>query len=111
MTGWWSSQAKPATASSSSLVSISTVPNDPTTSAVAEDNLPTTTIETQETEHAATIDLTEEYILKTPASTPVQNKIRAEITGINEELASYVCIEEKAGLSEEYKKRVEELKG
>ena len=42
--------------------------------------------------------------------TPAQDRIRKEIAEINEELVSYACIREKAGLSVEYKKRVESLK-
>ena len=41
--------------------------------------------------------------------TPAQNKLRAELGTINEELASYACIKEGTGLSDEYKKRVKEL--
>ena len=37
--------------------------------------------------------------------TPAQDRIRKEIAEINEELASYACIREKAGLSVEYKKK------
>ena len=38
-----------------------------------------------------------------------KDRIRKEIAEINEELASYACIPEKAWLSVEYKKRVESL--
>ena len=41
--------------------------------------------------------------------TPAQDRVRKEIAEINEELASYSCIREKAGLSVEYNKRVESL--
>ena len=41
--------------------------------------------------------------------TPAQDRIRKEIAEITEELVSYACIREKAGLSVEYKKRVESL--
>ena len=40
----------------------------------------------------------------------MQDRIREEIVEINEELASYACIREKAGLSVDYKKRVESWK-
>ena len=41
--------------------------------------------------------------------TPAQNKLRTELGKINDELASYVCIRERTGLTNEYKKRVEAL--
>ena len=41
--------------------------------------------------------------------TPAQNKLRAELGPINDELASYSCIKERTRLSDEYKKRVKEL--
>ena len=41
--------------------------------------------------------------------TPAQNRLRAEGGTINDELASYACIKERIGLSDEYKKRVNEL--
>ena len=41
--------------------------------------------------------------------TPAQNKLRVELAEINGELASYACIRETTGLSDEYKKRVEAL--
>ena len=41
--------------------------------------------------------------------TPAQNKLRTELEEINSELASYSCIREKTGLSEEYKERVKLL--
>ena len=41
--------------------------------------------------------------------TPAQNKLRAELGTINDELASYACIKERTGLSDEYKKRGKEL--
>ena len=60
-------------------------------------------------EHTTTVDLIEEESMKKIAPVPAQEKLRAEIAGINEELASYACIEEKAGLSVDYKKRVKEF--
>ena len=41
--------------------------------------------------------------------TQAQNKLRTELGEINDELASYACIRERTGLSDEYKKRVEAL--
>ena len=85
ITGCWLNRWKPATTSNLPV----TVP---TTSSTEQDKLPTSAIEIPVGEHARTVDLIE------------------EIAGINVELASYVCIEEKAGLSVDYKKRVKELK-
>ena len=101
ITGWWSNREKPATTSSSPPVTVPTVP----TSSSSIDKLP----RSSENEHITTVDLTEDNTKKI-APTPAQEKLRAEIAGINEEISSYACIEEKTGLSMEYKKRVKELK-
>ena len=41
--------------------------------------------------------------------TQAQNKLRTGLGEINDEFASYACIRERTGLSDEYKKRVEAL--
>ena len=89
ITGWWSNREKPATT-----VTVPTVP----TSSSSIDKLP----RSSENEHITTVDLTEDNTKKI-APTPAQEKLRAEIAGINEEISSYACIEEKTGLSMERK--------
>ena len=41
--------------------------------------------------------------------TPAQKKLQTELGEINDEFASYACIRERTGLSDEYKNRVEAL--